>query len=76
MNIVQYIVTGVCGGISLVIIISMWMNHKHDWVIKKLFWTLILCLPVIGWILYGGLYDPPGPGPTKSGLGDSGMQAQ
>lgn len=45
--------------VSATLIISLWRRHGDDRMIKKIMWTLILCLPVVGWIFYGGMYEPP-----------------
>ena len=28
--------------------------------LKKTLWSLILFIPFVGWIFYGGFYNPPG----------------
>ena len=44
---------------SLALIGSLRINHRHDRIVKKVFWTVVLCVPVVGWIFYGGMYRPP-----------------
>ena len=34
-------------------------GHHRDTVLRRLFWSLVLLVPVIGWVFYGGLYRPP-----------------
>lgn len=49
----------VCASISVGLIYSLWATHGRDNKLKLVFWTLVLCLPIIGWIFYGGMYTPP-----------------
>ena len=61
--------------VTSLLIVSLWRHHSNDSIIKKAFWSLVLIVPIIGWVFYGGFYAPPEPGPTKSGPGDSGVEA-
>lgn len=45
---------------SIRLILSLWKNYKKDKLNKKIIWTIILCVPGIGWIFYGGFYKAPG----------------
>lgn len=47
------------GLISAVLILTLWVRYRHDHVLKRLGWSLVLLVPVIGWVFYGGLYRPP-----------------
>ena len=47
------------GLISVALIVSLWVRYRHDHVLKRLGWSLVLLVPVIGWVFYGGLYRPP-----------------
>ena len=49
----------VAGLISAALILSLWVRHRRDTILKRLGWSLVLLVPVIGWVLYGGLYRPP-----------------
>ena len=51
--------TTVSGLISAALILFLWVRHRRDTVLKRLFWSLVLLVPVIGWVFYGGLYRPP-----------------
>ena len=42
---------------SLVCLPSLWA--QRDSIGKRLFWTCVLLVPVVGPILYGGMYHPP-----------------
>ena len=45
--------------ISAALILSLWVCYRRDTILKRLGWSLVLLVPVIGWVLYGGLYRPP-----------------
>ena len=45
--------------ISIMLIINLWQKHPKDSAAKKLFWTFVLVIPIIGWIFYGGMYESP-----------------
>lgn len=47
-------------GISLVFILHLWIGHRRASIVKKITWSLILCLPLLGWLLYLALFNPPG----------------
>ena len=52
----------VCGIISIAIIARLWLTRRFDPVWPKLIWSLIiLFFPVVGWMLFVGLYRAPGP---------------
>ena len=55
------IAIGLLGGffVSFLRILSLWIRHKTDSLLRKLLWSIILLFPLIGWVLYGGLYLPP-----------------
>ena len=44
--------------ISLSMIIRMWLKYPTDPTLKKLFWSIVLCVPLFGWLFYGGCYCP------------------
>ena len=45
--------------ISILLILHLWGAHPGDSTGRKLLWTLILAIPVGGWLFYGGLYKVP-----------------
>ena len=47
-----------CTWLSLSLIIRLWLKHRSDPVPKRLLWSLILCVPLFGWLLYGAFYVP------------------
>jgi hypothetical protein len=49
----------ISGLISAALILSLWVRYRYDHLLKRLLWSLVLLVPVIGWVFYGGLYRPP-----------------
>ena len=49
----------ICIVVSVLLILHLWIAHAGDSLGRKLLWTLILALPVAGWLFYGGLYKVP-----------------
>ena len=45
--------------VSASLILCLWIRHRRDSLFKRCLWSLVLLVPVIGWIFYGGLYQPP-----------------
>jgi len=56
---VTIVAATVSGMISAALILSLWVRSRHDHLLKRLGWSLVLLVPVIGWVFYGGLYRPP-----------------
>lgn len=44
--------------VSAVLIYRLW--RRPDAPGKKILWSLVLLVPLFGWIFYGALYKPPG----------------
>jgi len=57
-------VTG-CAVVSLLLLRNLWLKQKGT-ILKKIFWSVIVCIPLGGWIFYGGFYDPPGSNSTEA----------
>ena len=47
----------ICG--SGYLIRHAWKTHPLDSSRKKLFWTVVLVVPLLGWMLYGQFYSEP-----------------
>jgi hypothetical protein len=45
--------------VSLCLIARLWVLHRCDRVIGKLIWSLVLCIPLFGWIFFIAFYRPP-----------------
>lgn len=50
--------------LAIVLIVRLWYRH-HPRFLRGAIWTLILLVPIMGPISYGGLFDGP---PSKHGL--------
>jgi hypothetical protein len=48
----------ICVWVSLALIIRLWLVHRGDSFLKRLIWSLVLCVPFFGWLLYGAFYTP------------------
>ena len=58
--------------ISGQLLMMLWLRHRNDAVIKKVFWSVVILFPLFGWIMYGGFYTPPGENSVKAQGGASG----
>jgi hypothetical protein len=54
----EKIALGLCLIFSAYLIARLWRMHTHDRFSRKLLWSLILLVPVIGWVFYGAWYTP------------------
>ena len=48
----------VCAWVSLSLIVRLWLKHRNDPLHKRIGWSLVLCVPFFGWLLYGAFYTP------------------
>ncbi len=64
------ILIGFCVWLSLSLIGRLWLKYRNDGVGKKIFWSVVLCMPFFGWLVYGAFYSPlkdgDVPAPTNS----------
>ena len=49
----------VCVFVSVCLIAQLWVTRRRDSTLRKIFWSLVLLVPIVGWIFYGGFYRPP-----------------
>jgi uncharacterized membrane protein len=45
-----------CAWLSLSLIARLWLAHRNDPFGKRIVWSLVLCVPFFGWLLYGAFY--------------------
>ena len=45
--------------VSLFLITRLWVAHRRDRIVAKLAWSLVLCIPLLGWIFFAAFYRPP-----------------
>lgn len=50
--------------ISLFCLYRLW--RKNEKIFKKLFWSIVILIPVFGPVIYGGLFKLPKPSPKDS----------
>jgi hypothetical protein len=44
--------------VSFILIVKLWLHHPQDPILKKLRWSILLCVPFLGWVFYGAFYTP------------------
>lgn len=72
MKLVYFAVVVGCAAVSGWLIADLWRKQKGG-VLRKLLWSVVICIPVMGWIFYGGFFSPPDQASTKdTGGGASG----
>ena len=49
----------VCLAISASLITRLWTVHSSVSVRRKIFWSIALLVPLVGWIFYAGFFAPP-----------------
>ena len=45
--------------ISLCMIARLWALHRRERLFTKLVWSLILIIPLFGWLFFAAFYRPP-----------------
>lgn len=48
----------ICLLISAALLKNLWSN-KNEFILKKIIWSQIILIPLIGWIFYGGFHTAP-----------------
>lgn len=49
----------VCAFVSASLLRRLWRG-EGDSAPRRLFWSAVVCVPLIGWVFYGCFYSPPG----------------
>jgi hypothetical protein len=52
-------VAAVCLWISLSLMVRIWFLHRRARVTKKLIWSFIVVLPILGWLFYAAFFQIP-----------------
>jgi len=52
-------ICALCLWISVVLILRVWLVHRRTQLGKKVIWSLILLVPLFGWIAYAGFFSMP-----------------
>jgi len=53
------------GSISAFLIARLWMKKEGCSAIDRILWTIVLILPVIGWIFFACFHNPPSVQPKE-----------
>ena len=53
------VMVATCVFISLCLVARLWVLRPRDSIARKIVWTLILLVPLVGWLFYGAFYRPP-----------------
>lgn len=48
-----------CVWVSVCFIVRMWVTHRRASATKKLIWSLMLLVPLFGWLSYVAWFQPP-----------------
>jgi hypothetical protein len=51
-------VWGFCLYISVCLILRIWIIHRRAGFLRKMVWSLIVLIPLFGWLAYGGCFRP------------------
>jgi len=58
--------------VTVALLYHLWQKRPPDSVRKKLYWSIVILLPWVGWLAYGALYHPLKPNSTRPSGGASG----
>jgi|GEM_PF-3675112 len=50
---------GVCFWVSGYLMLRIWIVHRTASTLKKWVWSLVVLIPLFGWLAYGGLFVVP-----------------
>jgi len=53
------VIAAVCAFVSLCLIARLWVVHSKASTLRKLVWSVLLLVPLLGWIFYGAFFQPP-----------------
>ena len=71
MNPPSAIVLSACIIVTALLLRNLWMKQQGS-VQKKKVWSLVVCIPFVGWLFYGAFYTPLGKNRIKAKGGASG----
>ena len=49
----------VCLTVSMCLIARLWIVHRRAAVISRLVWSLVLLVPVLGWLFFAAFFNAP-----------------
>jgi len=50
-----------CLCVSVCLILRLWLIHRRTPLHRRLFWSLVLLIPLFGWLAYAGFFHIPSP---------------
>jgi hypothetical protein len=53
------IALAICLWISLCLIARLWITQRSDALVRKFAWSIVLLVPLVGWLFYSAFYHPP-----------------
>jgi hypothetical protein len=53
------VTAGICAVVSLCLIARLWFLHRRARAISKIVWSIVLLIPVLGWLCFAAFYRPP-----------------
>jgi hypothetical protein len=53
------VIAAACAFISLCLIARLWVVHSESSTLRKLVWSVVLFVPLLGWIFYCAFFHPP-----------------
>jgi hypothetical protein len=56
---VGVVAAGICAFISLFLIARLWVVHRRARAISKIVWSIVVLIPVFGWLCFAAFYRPP-----------------
>ena len=53
------VICAIWAWVSITLVIRLWLMHRRASFVKKFLWSLMLLVPVFGWMCYGGFFRAP-----------------
>jgi hypothetical protein len=53
------VIAGICAFVSLSLITRLWVLHRRARTMSKIVWSVVLLLPVFGWLFFAAFYRAP-----------------
>jgi integral membrane sensor domain MASE1 len=61
-----------CLTVSASLILRIWCGHRRTPIFRRLFWSAVVLVPLLGWLLYASCFNPPVPEDGIQGGGSGG----
>jgi hypothetical protein len=50
---------GICVFVGLCLIARLWVLHRRTRAVSKIVWSIVLLIPVFGWLFFAAFFRPP-----------------